>query len=205
MDMLVRILYELTSALLIPVVVLLLGLLAWSLVEAGGFLREWLGRKRRVGAWRASLRRPAGPDAAVARSAFFERQDLPGLVAAFARLGGPRRDDRRELERLVDEIEIRASARCARMNLWIRLGPMLGLMGTLIPMGPALIGLSSGNMEALAGNLVVAFSTTVVGLIVGALFSVMSVARRHWYAQDIADLDHLLETVLFSDGGVARA
>ena len=66
-------------------------------------------------------------------------------------------------------------------------------MGTLIPMGPALVGLSSGSVEALASNLVVAFSTTVLGLLVGALCYCMGLARRRWYATDLARLEYVYD------------
>ena len=49
------------------------------------------------------------------------------------------------------------------------MGPVLGLMGTLIPMGPALVGLSSGDIASMAYNMQVAFATTVVGLVIGAI------------------------------------
>lgn len=68
---------------------------------------------------------------------------------------------------------------------------MLGLMGTLIPLGPALMGLSSGNIQALATNLVIAFSTTVLGLLVGGVAYAVLVVRRRWYYQDFSDMEYI--------------
>lgn len=70
---------------------------------------------------------------------------------------------------------------------------MLGLTGTLIPLGPALTGLGSGNVKELSTNLVLAFSTTVVGLVVASAAYGMGVARRLWHARDLDDLTYVLE------------
>lgn len=102
------------------------------------------------------------------------------------------------LGKIVNELEIDASHAQSRMNIGVRLGPAMGLIGTLIPMGPALTGLSSGNMEIIAGNLSVAFSTTIVGLAVSAICYFISVSRRHWYARDISDIEYVYQC-LFLD------
>ena len=70
-----------------------------------------------------------------------------------------------------------------------RLGPMLGLMGTLIPMGPALVGLAAGDIVAMAENLQVAFSTTVVGLFVGGIGFAVSQAKQRWHGEALNDLE----------------
>ena len=80
-----------------------------------------------------------------------------------------------------------------KTRLFIRIGPILGLMGTLIPISPALVGLAKGDTQTLSANLVVAFSTTVVGLLIGSVSYVISVARERFYAQDMADLEYVLE------------
>jgi biopolymer transport protein ExbB/TolQ len=66
-------------------------------------------------------------------------------------------------------------------------------MGTLIPLGPALMGLAEGNVEQLASNLVIAFATTVLGLFSGAIGFVLTAIRRRWYQQDINDIECILD------------
>ena len=83
----------------------------------------------------------------------------------------------------------------------MRVGPLLGLMGTLIPLGPALMSLASGDIQTLSKNLVVAFTTTVLGLFVGGVCFAMSLARRRWYAQDIADIEYLYQCLFATEGG----
>lgn len=73
----------------------------------------------------------------------------------------------------------------------IKFGPMLGLMGTLIPMGPALAGLASGDLGMMAYNMQVAFSTTVVGIVVAAIGVALQQADRRYYALRMADLEYI--------------
>ena len=75
---------------------------------------------------------------------------------------------------------------------------MLGLMGTLIPLGPALIALSKGDVELLATNLITAFATTVLGLIVGGVGYVLSIVKKRWYLQDLSDMEYIAKSL----GGV---
>jgi len=74
-----------------------------------------------------------------------------------------------------------ASVRLERTDLLARGGPILGLMGTLIPLGPGLTALGNGNLEVLATALTVAFDTTVVGLLVGLVAYCLGRVRRRWY------------------------
>lgn len=79
-----------------------------------------------------------------------------------------------------------ARARIGRADVLARVGPMLGLMGTLIPLGPGLAALGSGDVAVLAQAVTVAFDTTVLGLLVGVLAFATGRARRRWY-EDLLD------------------
>ena len=201
-DQLVNILYHITVALKVPVIVALMLALVWVLYEVGVFLREWADRARASRGWRSFLSWIPGnrEDLNRLRSEFLSLRAFPTLVAMFASHAPGCENDRPQLDKLVADIEIEANLRCYRMRVGVRVGPILGLMGTLIPMGPALMSLSTGNLEAMAGNLIIAFSTTVVGLLIGALCLVMLVARQHWYAKDMSDVEHILE-IAFLPGG----
>jgi len=72
---------------------------------------------------------------------------------------------------------------------------MMGLMGTLIPMGPALAGLASGDIESMARNMQVAFATTVTGLVAAAIGYVTQQVKQRWYLQDITNLEYLSEII----------
>lgn len=72
---------------------------------------------------------------------------------------------------------------------------MLGLMGTLIPMGPALVGLASGDIVSMAYNMQVAFATTVVGIAVAAVGLVTMQVDKRFYARSFANLDFVFQKI----------
>lgn len=79
-----------------------------------------------------------------------------------------------------------------------KVGPMLGLMGTLIPMGPALADLASGDIGSMAYNIQIAFATTVVGCVVAGVELLIGSVRKHWCAEEISNLRYVLERQLRS-------
>ena len=101
--------------------------------------------------------------------------------------------------KLLQEYEFYTIKRLERTRILVRIGPMLGLMGTLIPLAPALVGLASGDVAALSENLVTAFSVTVIGLLIGGLAFLVSIVRDRLYSQDISDMEYLLELLEGSD------
>jgi biopolymer transport protein ExbB/TolQ len=99
-------------------------------------------------------------------------------------------------KKLVDSREKAFTKRLGWSDVITRIGPTLGLMGTLIPMGPGLAALGSGDIVTLSNAIIVAFDTTVVGIGAGALAYVISKIRRRWYSEYIANLDVLTDVVL---------
>lgn len=94
-----------------------------------------------------------------------------------------------KLEKNLQDAELRMAKALEPLRIGVKAGPILGLMGTLIPMGPALIGLSQGDIKSMADNLVIAFATTVIGLVVGGICYGLLVIRSRWYRQDLSDLE----------------
>ena len=78
--------------------------------------------------------------------------------------------------------------RIERADFITRLAPMLGLMGTLIPLGPGLAALGEGELSILTTAMIVAFDTTVVGLLVGLIGFVLGRLRRRWYDDALTQL-----------------
>ena len=79
--------------------------------------------------------------------------------------------------------------RIERADLLARIGPMLGLMGTLIPLGPGLASLGRGDLKVLAEAVTVAFDTTVLGLLVGITGFLLGRLRRRWYDQLLDEIE----------------
>ncbi len=97
------------------------------------------------------------------------------------------------LEHLVLEREERARRTLNGSRLLVKVGPSLGLLGTLIPMGTALAALTAGNLEAMAGQMVVAFTTTIVGLSAGTVAFVVQVVRHAWVNETVREQRYLAE------------
>ncbi|HEY1540373.1 MAG TPA: MotA/TolQ/ExbB proton channel family protein [Solirubrobacteraceae bacterium] len=95
----------------------------------------------------------------------------------------------------IADFDIGSLRRLERTRVLVRVGPALGLMGTLIPLSPALSGLASGKVDQLTSNLRVAFSVTVLGLLVGAVAFGISLVRDRLYAQDLSDLTFIAATL----------
>ena len=85
-----------------------------------------------------------------------------------------------------------------------QLGPMFGLLGTLIPLGPGIMALGRGDTATLSASMSVAFDTTIAGLITAAVCAVISGIRRRWYNAEIADVEAVMEGVLQEMKGDAQ-
>ncbi len=152
----------LSDLLFLPVVIGLLGVVAWTVIATGLFVRSYVGRLRG--------RRPA-------RDSY--------RAAIDAALTGRPHDDELAIEEIVSRAETDASRSLNTIRFAIRVGPSLGLMGTLIPMATALSGLAKGDLQVLASNMVIAFSSTVVGLAVGVVAYLVAMVREGWVRSDL--------------------
>jgi biopolymer transport protein ExbB/TolQ len=99
------------------------------------------------------------------------------------------------LEHLVLEREERVRRPLNLARMMVRVGPSLGLLGTLIPMGSSLASMAAGNLEAMAGQMVVAFTSTIIGLATGTLAYVVAAARQNWVTETIREQRYLAEQV----------
>lgn len=97
---------------------------------------------------------------------------------------------------LIEEEEVIMAKSLERVDIVTKIGPTLGLMGTLIPMGPGLAALGSGDVTTLATAIIVAFDTTVVGIGSGAVAYVISKVRRRWYEEYSSNLQLFVNAVL---------
>ena len=195
LELLTQTLLVISNALLIPVILAIFGLLIWTLLLAGGFAREWFDRRKLRPVLKSAVARVrAGAEADELRHLL--QSASSGLPRRFAELiADDDNDDRDAQDQALLALENDVAASLARHSFITRIAPIFGLMGTLIPLGPALNGLAKGDMQALSGNLIVAFTATVVGLLISGLSYGMGLARRIWYARDLTDLEFLIEPV----------
>jgi len=198
--------FHVANALQVPVLLLALAALCVVVFELGSYAVELRGRRRRrfeslsLGA--DAARRAIGHgDRAAAAAAV---ADLPRSAAMASTLqfivehAGTERSEH-QLNKALADFDLESQRRLERTRMLVRFGPALGLMGTLIPLSPALTGLANGNTQTLSHNLRVAFSVTVVGLLIGAVAFALSLSRDRLYSQDLSDLEYL--AALINDPG----
>ncbi|MFH1027515.1 MAG: MotA/TolQ/ExbB proton channel family protein [Pseudomonadota bacterium] len=168
-------LYLISSVLLFPVVAGLVLLVGWVAIYFGGFLREWLERQQGI-------------------SAPFERyrkQLAAALEGATEKLNLDI-----AMERLLQTAELVQVKSLDKIRFVIRVGPALGLMGTLIPMGISLSSLAQGDMPKMAGSMVTAFTTVVVGLASSVVAYLMSLVKEKWVRADLREMEYQTELML---------
>jgi biopolymer transport protein ExbB/TolQ len=183
---LTKILLMISNALLIPDMLLLLIFMAFTIAYLGGLMAEAMGRRKKGQAWRKFVL--ALKDEPQRR---IRTNDIPAGFGFAAKMLP--RVAIETSEKWMDDIHLAMETSLARLHLGIRLGPILGLAGALIPLGPALATLSSGNIPAASQHLIVAFTTTVVGLFIGGLSYVMHSIRQRWYMQDLNDAEFIIK------------
>lgn len=86
-------------------------------------------------------------------------------------------------------LETTARNRIARADLAARIGPPLGLMGTLIPLGPGIAAMGRGDFQTLAEAVATAFDTTVLGLLIGLTGFLVGRWRRIAYDRILTELE----------------
>lgn len=201
LELLQSILHLLSTALLYPVIITLLVLVVWVLIKSGEFISEYSLRNRDIKKMEAKILdvRQLLEAGKIDESAEILKNSCScPLVASYARdlslvigiSGQPSHRDSQS-EKILQDYELRALKKLEPTKLAAQVAPMLGLMGTLIPLGPGLIALIEGNFEILARSLIIAFSTTVLGLLVGATAYAITTVRRRWYFQDISDIEYI--------------
>lgn len=87
------------------------------------------------------------------------------------------------------DLEAEAVTRLELVRIITRVMPMLGLVATMIPMGPALKALGDGQLADVATSLMLAFSAVILALIAAAITYTIAHVRRRWYASDLRQLE----------------
>ena len=195
------VLHAVAQALLAPDIILLLAFIAYALFCIGSIIAERFSERRHFNvvmpkflAALMAAKEDEIPDVIidsgllhrqkVALLTVYDYRMLPGdaLVAL--------------IRRLVSEEETRYDRITGRNNMAARVAPMLGLMGTLIPLGPGIQALGKADTAALSNSLLVAFDTTVAGLVAAAVCLVVAKIRANWYTNYMSALDSGMATML---------
>ena len=191
MNIISDILYWISTGLLVPDIVLLIVLFGRALLLVGSFYGQYLSIRKTEALLRNELN--ALTPATVMELADKLPEKSSSFVISYIRQVLQAHESPAQIQRLLANFEIAADKDLAISKTLTKLGPILGLMGTLIPMGPALAGLASGDIASMAYNMQIAFATTVVGLVAGAVGFLTQQVKQRWYLQDMTNLEFLSE------------
>ena len=195
------ILRAICSGLQIPTIIILILLILSMIVILGSFIAEYFSERRALSVNITELvdnlqgKNSKEMIALIEQSNLLKRQKR-AAVELLKRIHYS--DNTREAlarQMLSDEENIFAR-RTKITDIIARVAPMFGLMGTLIPLGPGLIALAQGDTKTLSDSLLVAFDTTVAGLVSAAVAYVISGIRKGWYEKYMVGLETIMESIL---------
>lgn len=184
------ILYWISTGLLVPVIVLLIFFFGRALLLIGNFFGQYLAIRRTESLIAKELDGLNIENVSTLSERLPKKN--PSLVVTYMN-SLLVADSVAMRQRLLSDFEIAADKDLSTSKTLSKMGPMLGLMGTLIPMGPALVGLSTGDIASMAYNMQVAFATTVVGLFAAAIGFITQQVKQRWFLQDMTNLEFVAE------------
>ena len=182
-----------------PVKIVLIALLIITIILVGELIAEYIQRRyiklKAVKVVDAIRNGQHNPESIVSNSKLLKKQkDLLLEVTKHKNLSNEMRESL--AQSLLDNFERQLNVKVKRTDLIVKIGPAFGLLGTLIPLGPGIIALASGDTATLSTSLLSAFDTTVIGLISGSACSVLSLIRKNWYQKDSIMLRLIMEAIV---------
>lgn len=197
MNTISNILYWISTGLLVPVIVLLIFFFVRALILIGAFFGQYLNQKRTATKLYDRIKNLT--PATLPEFTASLPETPASITMAYAKKIIGERGNNAKIELLLAEYEIEADKNIATSKVLTKMGPILGLMGTLIPMGPALVGLASGDIASMAYNMQVAFATTVVGLVVSGIGFLTQQVKERWAISNLTILEYLADVVKQSE------
>ncbi len=172
-----ELMYQLSDFFMAPVLILLVLMFIYSLFALGQFFSQSFQRRRHRVSFRQSLQYTLGQ----APSKYLPGYPLVNLA--------------QELPSVTkDQLDVAALEDMEGVRTASRLAPMLGLIATMVPMGPALKSLADGNVQGISENLIVAFSAVIFGLVIASITFWIASVKRRWLAAELVALTPLLQT-----------
>ena len=200
MTILGKVLHSMTSVLQIPVVIILILVIAAILVAIGWIISEYMNEHKHMQVQLPKLldeiRAGEQPIEEIIETSGLLKTQKEALIEI------TKHSDFNDLmleslaANLLEREQERYDAKLKPTDLLSKLGPMFGLLGTLIPLGPGIIALGQGDTMTLSQSLMTAFDTTIAGLIVAAIAIVISTIRRGWYNNYMSVLETVMDCVV---------
>jgi len=165
--MLESFMYEVSNLFLVPVLVMIVVLFVYAFFQIGSFTMESLQRRSNEEKYKNGLKASG-------------KKSLKGYPIYSYFINKHIAD--------ADSLELVAYKKVETISIMTRVAPMLGLVATMIPMGPALKSLSDGNVQGISENLMIAFAAVIFSLISASITYWITSKRKGWYASEIVDI-----------------
>ncbi|TYK65001.1 MotA/TolQ/ExbB proton channel family protein [Colwellia echini] len=168
--------YQLSELFMAPVLILIAALFIYSLFATGQYIMQTIQRKQNQQQFYNLLNSELGENKAL---------NLVGYPLSQLANNHPRVSK--------DQLDVNALTQLEGVRNVSRLAPMLGLIATMVPMGPALKGLADGNIQGISENLIVAFSAVIFGLVIASITFWIACVKKRWLAEELVALTPLLQ------------
>ena len=158
---------QVSELLMTPVILTIVVLLVYAVYALGRFISQWMVRKKNAMSYLRQIENQNG-------------DWLAGYPVHNYFVKNPTASE--------DELEVFALKQLENLRIVTRISPMLGLIATMIPMGPALQALADGNIQGISENLIIAFAAVIWGLVIASLTFWPASVKKRWCANELINI-----------------
>ena len=194
MDTISEILFWVANSLLIPDIITLLLLFVRSLLLVGSFYNHFITKQKNDKLLNNLIQDLSAEKVENLKSILPQKDN--SLYIKYLRRLLSREPSEAYSEYLISNFETEADKDLSISKILAKIGPVLGLIGTLIAMSPALVNLSSGDVSGMAYNMQIVFATTVIGLVVSMAGLITLQFKQRWYSQESNHLFYISQILI---------
>ena len=194
MDTISEILFWVANSLLIPDIIALLLLFIRSLLLVGSFYNHFITKQKNDKLLNNLIQDLSAEKVENLKSILPQKDN--SLYIKYLRRLLSREPSEAYSEYLISNFETEADKDLSISKILAKIGPVLGLIGTLIAMSPALVNLSSGDVSGMAYNMQIVFATTVIGLVVSMAGLITLQFKQRWYSQESNHLFYISQILI---------
>ena len=164
-----QLMYQLSGWFMAPVLIAISVLFLYSLFAMGGFAAQWWQRRQNSAHYDALIQE--------------KKTDLQQLAGYPLMIHA-----QQQPTATMEQLDVIALKQLEVLRITTRIAPMLGLIGTMIPMAPALKSLSNGNVQGISESLIIAFSVVIFGMVIASISFWIATVKKRWLATELVDI-----------------
>ena len=164
-----QLMYQLSGWFMAPVLIAITVLFLYCLSSLGGFAAQWWQRRQNSPHYVAAIQ---------------DKEISVAKLAGYSLMTHAKQHPSSTMEQL----DVVALKQLEMLRITTRIAPMLGLIGTMIPMAPALKSLSDGNVQGISESLIIAFSVVIFGMVIASISFWIATVKKRWLATELVDI-----------------